>query len=302
MNILLEALRNAPNLEVLRVYKVIAPSDDSMDHEFPVVHLPHLVDLEVSGYIISSSKLFQFLKYPRTASVAFECQSVSPNSDLSHLRNALAHFTSLPGRIIRDLEVITRDDFVIVLETVHRSSTDIFQLTLPASFVELPDKVAEILSVVPLSATPSLRLSGITRDTIQPSLLLGPCREIKVLALTACTVEVFRSMKKANRSDLPLPKLRKLTVEQCAFNISYEERDPEMCKALTTFLKQRKQMKAGLKELIIEDCDITMSVVDDFRKFTTVDWDYREIDSEKEEEEDHDDEEDWSDGEGAYIF
>ncbi|KAJ8463129.1 hypothetical protein ONZ45_g17694 [Pleurotus djamor] len=297
LEVLLGSLQNTPELEALRVREVITSNDEAaMDQILPVASLPHLSHLDISGLTISSSKLFQCINYPKTTSVSFDCQTFTTGSDLSHLLNALNHFTSDPDQIIQEVTITTLNNFEMLLESLDISQ--FFNLTLKGAAFNSPTAAIAILAAVPFSQTTFLHLDCISQGTIQPS-LFAKCGEVHDLTLTACPVEVFRGLSELKGSQLPFPNLRNLYVNQCIFNYSSVERDSAMCKAMMAFLKQRKRMKARIQQLTICRCDISGSVVEEFEKFVSVEWDNYEVQDDEQQEEDYDEsEEDWSEGEG----
>ncbi|KAJ8516214.1 hypothetical protein ONZ45_g6452 [Pleurotus djamor] len=246
-HVLLQSLQNTPNLEELRVLKVaVAMLDES---------LPLVVDLPCLTHL---------------------------SSDLLHLLGALTHFTSLPGRIIREVGVTTQDEFLLTLEGVHQSPYPTpyrFELTLKGP-VDFQDEISAILGVVPMSKVSTLRLTGIAPGTIQPRRLFERCGEVKHLHLTACAVEVFSGLKNANDSTLALPNLRTLSVERCKFTYSNGGRNSKLCKAMTSFLEKRRRLNAVIEEFSICACDITGSVIKEFEELVDVEWDYQEVEDE----------------------
>ncbi|KAJ8515562.1 hypothetical protein ONZ45_g7045 [Pleurotus djamor] len=254
-----------------------------LDETLPlVVDLPCLTHLSISGLTVLSSKLFESINYPKAANVNFQCQAFSTGSDLLHLLGALTHFTSLPGRIIREVGVTTQDEFLLTLEGVHQSPYPMpyrFELTLKGP-VDFQDEISDILGVVPMSKVSTLRLNGIAPGTIQPRRLFERCGEVKHLHLTACAVEVFSGLKNANDSTLALPNLRTLSVEQCKFTYSNGGRNFKLCKAMTSFLEKRRRLNAVIEEFSICACDITGSVIKEFEEFVDVEWDYQEVEDE----------------------
>ncbi|KAJ8514514.1 hypothetical protein ONZ45_g7960 [Pleurotus djamor] len=286
IDVLLASLRNAPNIEELHCRQIHVPDSPPLNTPLDVVHLPRLTRLDISGLTIASSKILRLLILPQTTNITYHCQqSIPQGSNMSSLQYALLRFISVPGRVIRDISVKNQLFMLhITLDTVLRSATHTFELRLPGLANVPSDELIQLLAAVPFSKAPSLNLTG-ADNGIKLSPLLKLCDEVKVLTLTGCTAAAFRRLrKKADDSQVPLPKLRRLVVESCAFHISYEEQDAAMCKAMSAFLKQRKQMSMGIKELIIHDCDIIEEVVDGFRKYVKVDWDYNEIEEEEEED------------------
>ncbi|KAJ8507888.1 hypothetical protein ONZ45_g9775 [Pleurotus djamor] len=303
VGVLLQTLQNTPNLEELRARQVIS-HDHSMDQpEMPsLVHLPRLTCLDISAVTVSSSKVFEFIKYPKTTSVTFECEYLPPSSDYSHLINALTHFISLPGRVIHEVTVSTLIDFRINLDAAHQSSTHGFELTLNGDVEEFLSEATTILAAIPLSKANSLHLDRIALGTIEPPLFFARCSEVKDLTLTACPVQVFCGLKKVKGSKLPLPKLRRVHVEQSTFNRPSDNRNLAMCDAVRTVLKQRKRLNVGIKELTLAECDIAASVVEEFKEYTHVHLVPSETDDENEED-DYSDEEGWSsDIPGSYLW
>ncbi|KAJ8515568.1 hypothetical protein ONZ45_g7040 [Pleurotus djamor] len=281
IDVLLESLRNAPNLEGLRVHNVHVPADPSGDAKRSSVHLPRLTHLEIRGPSIRSSKFLSLLKHPQTANVEYSCQDDVPQgSNISDLRNALFEFAFFPGRIIRGISVST-DWNRIALDTVLDCSSHSFELNL--LFASKGD-FAQLLSITPFARATSLDLSGVSAAI--GLLLLALSGEVEVLTLTGCTVELFQGLYTANKTKLFLPKLRTLVLNRCRFHLSYKEPNTVMCNAMVSLLQQRKRLKRGMEGLTIRHCDIREAVVDNFRKYATVDWDGREIEDEIEDADD----------------
>ncbi|KAJ8514193.1 hypothetical protein ONZ45_g8243 [Pleurotus djamor] len=93
VGVLLQTLQNTPNLEELRARHLIS-HDHSMDQMLSLVHLPRLTCLDISALTISSSKLFEVIKYPKTTSVTFEFHQSSSHGFELTLNGNVEEFLS----------------------------------------------------------------------------------------------------------------------------------------------------------------------------------------------------------------
>ncbi|KAJ8515563.1 hypothetical protein ONZ45_g7044 [Pleurotus djamor] len=276
IDVLLESLRNAPNIEELCASQLRAPADASVGLKRPVgpvVHLPRLTSLDICGPAIGSSKLFPLLRYPESANIKYCCRDPIPRgSDMSDHRNALSEFSSSPGRIICGV-LFSADPSsrTIKLDTFLGCSSHSFALTLPCVS---KDDLAQILSVTPFSKTTSLEFSDLYSDVLQPSRLFEQSDYVEVLTLYYCKVEYLRGLMKLDGSKLPLPRLRTLILaDSRVCNVFAEERDTVMCDAILSLLIQRKDLGVEIRELTIRHCDITKDIVNRLGEYVKVNWD-----------------------------
>ncbi|KAJ8514513.1 hypothetical protein ONZ45_g7967 [Pleurotus djamor] len=212
VGVLLESLRNAQNLEEVRVRRVHVPTDIVT---LSAVHLPRLTHLDIHGLTIATSKILPLLKRPPTVNFTYHCQEPLPSGcDMSNIRNALVQFVSHPGRVIRNVSVNTHNPFSIVLDTVLHSDSHSFEVTLRRHPINRDDELDQLLSVIPFAKIPSLTL--INGSKAIASRLFRLCDEVNVLTLMTYEPAVFRALqKKVKYSKHPLPKLRRLVVDQC---------------------------------------------------------------------------------------
>ncbi|KAJ8515930.1 hypothetical protein ONZ45_g6709 [Pleurotus djamor] len=295
---LVRLLGSTPALVYLEVFSLSNKSPNDLQPSMRV-SLPKLNALRVKSDDLVGLRLYDWVELPDTARISHTILNIEAQPDFSFpgLQSACSRFPIGPGApLIRKTQLSVDLDESIEIQLSPTNSYFAhdanFRIVLPSpAEVNNHDTVyAQILQALPLQQTETLLLERFGHHSTQYLQRVFPSlTHLQTLHLTACTASLLQNLLKApNTDDLPMPALKNLVMNRCAFNHAWSVRDDHFYAAMVNVLEERNAEDAPLDALIIQGCDISRAVVEDLENHVdSLEWDDYEIEKLPHEDEDY---------------
>lgn len=268
IGLLLSLLRSTPFLEELEFQHDRAGMSAGEINDRTTVELPRLTQLLIKTSYSESAALFQYINYPPSSRVRFECTAEVP-LPLNLADVVLCFANSVVAAKVDEVSIlkILSSQLQLKASVGNVSWLDIICYRLDSSTVEL----LKLANKLPSSSIRTLALSGrfplIERTTWMDLFdYFGHAEELKVEDADEAFMQML--MKPQDDEWIPFPILKKFTLVKGLFN-------NRLTSAIKSFVAERKALEGpdSAFQLELSRCDIHLSIVRELEQCGALHWD-----------------------------
>lgn len=271
MSGLLSFLRSTPSLEELEIGHPLMLSDQGISEGCTIVTLPSLSFLSYTTMRVEDAALFRFIRYPPSARIRF-LASIPPadeatlcTSDLVPILTHLSHRHGGPLANFGVVSFIARGArFGMVVDCRdHGPVVELNFCTTGGDMLSL----LRLSAMLPPSSAHTFYICGFPSvEVAEWANLLGRHEHVQSLSAEMVDANFIRALLRPSETELPpFMQLKHLILRHCDIR--------ESAASIERVLDEHRELGSPVDVLKINDCSVTVDIIDRLQGYVRVVWD-----------------------------